>query len=33
VPVGFWRLVNHSQNGFFRECFVDEMAHAAGQNP
>ena len=33
VPVGFWRSVNHSQNGFFRECFVDEMAHAAEQDP
>jgi isoquinoline 1-oxidoreductase beta subunit len=33
VPVGFWRSVNHSQNGFFRECFVNEMAHAAGQDP
>jgi isoquinoline 1-oxidoreductase subunit beta len=33
VPVGFWRSVNHSQNGFFRECFVDEMAHAASQDP
>jgi isoquinoline 1-oxidoreductase subunit beta len=33
VPVGFWRSVNHSQNTFFRECFVDEMAHAAGQDP
>ena len=33
VPVGFWRSVNHSQNGFFRECFVDEMAHAAGIDP
>jgi isoquinoline 1-oxidoreductase beta subunit len=33
VPVGFWRSVNHSQNGFFRECFVDEMANAAGQDP
>jgi isoquinoline 1-oxidoreductase subunit beta len=33
VPVGFWRSVNHSQNGFFREAFVDEMAHAAGQDP
>jgi len=33
VPVGFWRCVNHSQNSFFKECFVDEMAHAAGQDP
>jgi isoquinoline 1-oxidoreductase subunit beta len=33
VPVGFWRSVNHSQNGFFRECFVEEMAHAAGHDP
>ena len=33
IPVGFWRGVNHSQNGFFRESFVDEMAHASGQDP
>jgi isoquinoline 1-oxidoreductase beta subunit len=33
VPVGFWRSVNHSQNAFFRECFLDEMAHAAGRDP
>jgi isoquinoline 1-oxidoreductase beta subunit len=33
VPVGFWRGVNHSQNGFFRESFVDEMAHARGEDP
>ncbi|HJU16417.1 MAG TPA: molybdopterin cofactor-binding domain-containing protein [Stellaceae bacterium] len=33
VPVGFWRSVNHSQNLFFRESFVDEMAHAAGLDP
>lgn len=33
VPVGYWRSVNHSQNGFFRECFVDEMAQAAGVDP
>ena len=33
IPVGFWRGVNHTQNGFFREAFVDEMAHAQGQDP
>jgi isoquinoline 1-oxidoreductase beta subunit len=33
VPLGLWRGVNHSQNAFFKECFVDEMAHAARQNP
>ncbi|CAN7258345.1 xanthine dehydrogenase family protein molybdopterin-binding subunit [Bosea sp. LjRoot9] len=33
IPVGFWRGVNLSQNGFFREAFIDEMAHAAGQDP
>jgi isoquinoline 1-oxidoreductase beta subunit len=33
IPVGFWRGVNHSQNGFFRESFVDEMAHARGEDP
>jgi isoquinoline 1-oxidoreductase beta subunit len=33
VPVGFMRTVFHSQNPFMRECFVDEMAHAAGRDP
>jgi isoquinoline 1-oxidoreductase beta subunit len=33
VPVGFWRCVNHTQNCFFKESFVDEMAHAAGIDP
>jgi isoquinoline 1-oxidoreductase beta subunit len=33
VPVSFWRGVGSSQNGFFVEGFVDEMAHAAGQDP
>jgi isoquinoline 1-oxidoreductase beta subunit len=33
VPVGFWRSVNHSQNAFFQECFLDELAHAGGHDP
>lgn len=33
VPVGFWRSVGHSQNPFGRECFMDELAQAAGQDP
>lgn len=33
VPVGFWRSVAHSCNAFFKECFVDEMAHKAGIDP
>ena len=33
VPVGFWRSVNHSQNAYFREHFLDQVAHAAGQDP
>lgn len=33
VPVGYWRAVGHSHNAFFSEGFVDELAHAAGQDP
>jgi isoquinoline 1-oxidoreductase beta subunit len=33
VPVGFMRTVFHSQNPFMRECFIDELAHAAGKDP
>jgi isoquinoline 1-oxidoreductase beta subunit len=33
VQVWFWRSVGHSQNLFFIESFVDEMAAAAGKDP
>jgi isoquinoline 1-oxidoreductase beta subunit len=33
VPVGFWRSVGSSHNGFTVESFVDEAAHAAGKDP
>jgi isoquinoline 1-oxidoreductase beta subunit len=33
VPVGFWRSVGHSQNGFFFEAFLDEVAKAMGADP
>ncbi len=33
VPVGFWRSVGNSHNGFFHETFMDELAHAAGRDP
>jgi isoquinoline 1-oxidoreductase beta subunit len=33
VPVGFWRSVNHSQNAYFREHFIDQVARESGQDP
>ena len=33
VPPGFWRGVNNNQNAIYLECFMDELAHAAGQDP
>jgi len=33
VPVGFWRSVGNSHNGYIAECFLDEMAKAAGKDP
>jgi CO/xanthine dehydrogenase Mo-binding subunit len=33
IPLGFWRSVGPSQNGFIVESFVDELAHAAGADP
>jgi isoquinoline 1-oxidoreductase beta subunit len=32
VPVGNWRSVGHSHNAFFKEGFIDELAHAAGKD-
>jgi CO/xanthine dehydrogenase Mo-binding subunit len=33
IPVGFYRSVGHSHSAFATESFVDEAAHAAGQDP
>jgi isoquinoline 1-oxidoreductase beta subunit len=33
VPTGAWRSVGASQNAFPVECFIDELAHVAGQDP
>lgn len=33
LPWGAWRSVDHTQLGFFIETFMDELAHAAGQDP
>jgi isoquinoline 1-oxidoreductase beta subunit len=33
VPLGPWRSPGHSQNAFFMESFIDELALAAGQDP
>jgi isoquinoline 1-oxidoreductase beta subunit len=33
VPPGFWRGVNVNHNAIYLECFMDELAQAAGQDP
>ncbi len=33
VPVLWWRSVGHSHTAFVMESFLDELAHAAGQDP
>ena len=33
IPTGFWRSVGASQNGFFEESFIDELAAAAKKDP
>jgi isoquinoline 1-oxidoreductase subunit beta len=33
VPRAWWRSVEHSSSGFVVECFIDELAAAAGVDP
>jgi isoquinoline 1-oxidoreductase beta subunit len=33
IPVGFWRSVTLSQNTFFAESMIDEVARATGRDP
>ena len=33
IPVTYWRSVGYSQNCFFTESFVDELAAAGGKDP
>ncbi len=33
IPTGFWRAPGDNGNVWATQCFVDELAHAAGRNP
>ena len=33
IPLGPWRSVDHTQQTFFTESFIDEIAHRTGINP
>jgi isoquinoline 1-oxidoreductase subunit beta len=33
IPTNYWRSVGHSQNTFFTESFIDELAIEAGKDP
>ncbi|HTQ11364.1 MAG TPA: molybdopterin cofactor-binding domain-containing protein [Fimbriimonadaceae bacterium] len=33
VPTGAWRSVENTQINVVNECFIDELAHAAGKDP
>ncbi|WP_370335721.1 molybdopterin cofactor-binding domain-containing protein [Parvularcula marina] len=33
APVSSWRSVGASTNGFFHDCFLDELIHEAGADP
>jgi isoquinoline 1-oxidoreductase beta subunit len=33
IPTTYWRAVGYTQNTFFAECFLDELAAAGGKDP
>jgi isoquinoline 1-oxidoreductase beta subunit len=33
LKIGWWRSVGNSQNAFFKECFIDELAEKAAVDP
>lgn len=33
IPTHYWRSVGYSQNSYFLECFLDELAAAGGKDP
>ena len=33
IPTNYWRSVGHSQNTYFAEAFIDELAAATGKDP
>lgn len=33
IPTTFWRAVGYTQNTFFAECFLDELAFLGGKDP
>jgi isoquinoline 1-oxidoreductase subunit beta len=33
IPTHFWRSVGYSQNTYFLECFLDQLAAAGGKDP
>jgi isoquinoline 1-oxidoreductase beta subunit len=33
IPVDPWRSIQNGPNAFVTECFIDEVAHAAGKDP
>ena len=33
VTPGYWRAVSHNLNAVALECYIDELAHAAGKDP